>query len=56
MIEKEAKVSQQDMVDREPRRFTKMTIQHGDRTALKRKGETEGEKSGGLNLRNLGLS
>lgn len=44
MIEKEAKVSQQDMVDREPRRFTKMTIQHGDITVLKRKGETEREE------------
>ena len=44
MIEKEAKVSQQDMVDREPRRFTKMTIPHGDTTVLKRKGETEREE------------
>lgn len=56
MIEKEAKVSQQNMVDREPRRFTKMTLQHGDKTVLKRKGGTEREKSGGLNLWNLGLS
>ena len=55
MIKKEAKVSQQDMVDRDPRYFTKMTIQHGDRTVLKRKGGTERGKSDGLNLWNLGV-
>ena len=55
MIEKEAKVSQQDMVDRDPRYFTKMTIQHGGRTVLKRKGGTERGKSDGLNLWSLGV-
>ena len=55
MIEKEAKVSQQDMVDRDPRYFTKMTIQHGDRTVLKRKGGTERGKGDGLNLWTLGV-
>lgn len=54
MIEKEAKVSQQDMVDREPRRFTKMTIQHRDKTVLKRKGGTEREKSGGFEFMEFG--